>query len=259
MNKAEKINTACYIFALLCFLFSLAYVPTRAMLDPAFEQRAEYRIMIFQALMGLLFINLPAILTRVVGFCIPKLFSALFILFLWGSIFLGEVMSFYYRFPFFDDLLHLVSSVMLGLFGFSFADILSGQSLAAAPSVRSFDLDTSRGDVNSRATGLSPLARAVFAAFFAIGVGALWEVYEFTFDGVLGLNMQKYATEGVTVGEAKLIELVGRAALADTMTDLIIDCVGAGLTAAVGYASYKRGFPLFEPFRVTVRPKRLYK
>ena len=44
--------------------------------------------------------------------------------------------------------------------------------------------------------------------------------------------MQKFALENGT-------QLVGRAALADTMEDLIVDCIGAFTMSIIGYISLK--------------------
>ena len=68
-------------------------------------------------------------------------------------------------------------------------------------------------------------------------LGVVWEIYEFTFDGLLGLNMQKFALEGGA-------DLIGRAALVDTMKDLIVDCLGALIMSIIGYISliYKKGW-----------------
>ena len=63
-------------------------------------------------------------------------------------------------------------------------------------------------------------------------IGAVWEVYEFTFDGLLGLNMQKFALADGT-------ELSGHLALADTMKDIIVDILGAMVASAVGYISLR--------------------
>ena len=84
---------------------------------------------------------------------------------------------------------------------------------------------------------LSPLFVALFAFCFAVSIGCLWEIYEFVFDGALGLNMQKFMLES---GE----QLVGRAALADTMEDLIVDMMGAFVMSVIGYISlkYKKGW-----------------
>ena len=79
---------------------------------------------------------------------------------------------------------------------------------------------------------LSPAFVAFFAFCFAIMIGAFWEIYEFTGDGLFGLNMQKYMLENGT-------QLVGRAALGDTMKDIIVDVCGAGLACIIGYFSIK--------------------
>ena len=84
-----------------------------------------------------------------------------------------------------------------------------------------------------RGITLSPFFTAMFAFCFAVSVGALWEIYEYAFDGILGLNMQKFMLEDGT-------QLVGRAALDDTMKDIIIDVMGSLATAIVGYISIKR-------------------
>ena len=106
---------------------------------------------------------------------------------------------------------------MLGTLGFSVVALLN---------------NTNRIPVN-----LSPIFIAFFAFCFAMMLGAIWEIYEFTIDGIMHLNMQKYALENG-------VALVGRAALVDTMSDLIVDAIGAFVIATIGYIStkYKTGW-----------------
>ena len=67
----------------------------------------------------------------------------------------------------------------------------------------------------------APHFAIVFFAFcFAATIGVLWEVFEFSMDRLFGLNMQK-------------------SGLLDTMGDLVVDLIGAGLGAASGYAYLK--------------------
>ena len=80
---------------------------------------------------------------------------------------------------------------------------------------------------------LAPFFISLFAFSFALSVGALWEVYEFSFDYLLGLNMQKHTTSNG-------IGLVGREALSDTMKDIIIDAAAALFISALGYVLNKR-------------------
>ena len=105
-------------------------------------------------------------------------------------------------------MLHTFSGAMLGALGFSLVGILN---------------DEPRVHIN-----LSPFFVAFFAFCFAVAMGAIWEIYEFTVDGLLQLNMQKYMLENGTA-------LVGRAALMDTMEDLIVDAVGALTVTVLGY------------------------
>ena len=80
---------------------------------------------------------------------------------------------------------------------------------------------------------LSPFFISLFAFCFALAVGALWEIYEFSFDALLGLNMQKHTTE---TGAA----LVGTAALADTMKDIIVDALAALAVSIIGGITAKK-------------------
>ena len=81
---------------------------------------------------------------------------------------------------------------------------------------------------------LSPGFVAFFAFCFALACGAVWEIYEYLMDGLLHMNMQHFAVEDGT-------PLLGRAALLDTMKDLIVDALGALVIAVIGY------FPLRWP------------
>ncbi len=67
----------------------------------------------------------------------------------------------------------------------------------------------------------NPFVIAVFSLCFALAIGALWEIFEYSMDQTLGLNMQ-------------------RSGLADTMEDLIVDSIGALITSTIGYL-YLRG------------------
>lgn len=63
-------------------------------------------------------------------------------------------------------------------------------------------------------------AIAFFAFAFALSIGTLWELFEFAIDQTAGTNMQK-------------------SGLMDTMTDLIVNTIGAAFGAASGFAYLK--------------------
>jgi hypothetical protein len=58
------------------------------------------------------------------------------------------------------------------------------------------------------------IATITFA--LAVSVGTVWEIFEFVMDWYFGFNMQK-------------------SGLVDTMTDLLINAIGAAIAAAIGY------------------------
>ena len=64
---------------------------------------------------------------------------------------------------------------------------------------------------------LRPRFVALFAFTFSIGMGALWEIFEFSMDQLFNLNMQK-------------------SGLIDTMWDLIVDTAGALFISLVGWS-----------------------
>ena len=230
-RRSAALGRALYIITLSAFIFSAVYVSLRAAFDEGYRAVTEYKIMIFQSLFGILVVNLPSILERRFMWRIPAAFSAAFTVFLFAAIFLGEAGDFYYKIPIWDDLLHLSSSMMLGLLGFSLIDILNSRSSHSSLS-------------------LSPFFVSLFSVTFAMLFGVLWEIYEFLFDGILGLNMQKFMYMSES---GKLTELTGRAALADTMRDLITDLSGGVLVSIFGYVSLKTGNGWLEAFRVEIR------
>jgi uncharacterized membrane protein YjdF len=69
---------------------------------------------------------------------------------------------------------------------------------------------------------MRPSFVALFAFFFAVGLGAIWEIFEFGMDHFFGTNMQP-ATPGDPSG------------LTDTIHDLIVDTVGAAVIALAGW------------------------
>lgn len=66
----------------------------------------------------------------------------------------------------------------------------------------------------------APILISLFAFCFAVTVGVFWEIFEFCMDWFFGFNMQK-------------------SGLVDTMTDLMVDCLGAAIGAGSGFLYLK--------------------
>ena len=217
MNKT-KFEKALYWIVLATLVASIIYIITRIIMAPTtsadvgVRTKSSYTLMLVQCILGVVVMHLPDMLEKRFKRDILSPLVIIYLIFLYCAIYLGEVRNFYYNIANWDDILHTISGAMLGALGFSAVTILN---------------NTEKLPVN-----LSPLFVSLFAFCFAITMGVFWEFYEYSFDGLLGLNMQKFALEDGT-------ELVGRLALSDTMTDLFVDAVGAGIISILGGLSIK--------------------
>lgn len=70
----------------------------------------------------------------------------------------------------------------------------------------------------------------LFALSFAVLVGIIWEIWEFSTDHLMHLNCQRYA-------DVNNVDYVGHEAVIDTMMDIIADFVG-GLISAGALSLY---------------------
>lgn len=149
---------------------------------------------VFLAVTAAVFMLLPFVLQVTFSFYLPRVFSFFLALFVYGTLFLGEVHRFYYGVWWWDIMLHTASAFAIGLIA----------------------LMIIRFNVSRKTVQAKPVLLSIFAFSFAIMIGALWEIFEFSGDQLFGLNMQK---DG----------------LVDTMTDIIVDTVGALVAAVIGY------------------------
>jgi len=207
-------------FVFLSLLVSVIYIAIRLILAPSgagfpdqgIRVKSDYILMLLQCFLGMVVMLLPGILQRKLKIAIPSGMLVAFAIFLFCGVYLGEVHYFYFRVPHWDTMLHTFSGLSLGAVGLSIIRILNKSE--------------------SVPISLSPAFVAIFAFCFAVTIGVVWEIYEFTVDTIADLNMQKYITES---GEV----LVGAAALADTMKDLIVDSLGALVISIIGYVQMK--------------------
>lgn len=135
---------------------------------------------------------------------IPTSIAVITVLFIIVSLVLGSYFDFYERFTWLDDLLHTFYGAAFAVIGFIIIQYLS----------------IKRGVKNDI------LIVCLFSFCFAVAGGALWEIYEFTYDQITGGNMQRvnFGT-GVT----------------DTMHDIIVETIAAAVVNLYIYAYLKSG------------------
>lgn len=149
----------------------------------------------------------PAVLGDRLPVRIPPEYELLAILFVFASLFLGEFLSYYERFWWWDIALHTTSGLLLGILGFLLVYVLN---------------ESRRIGTHMRAGFV-----ALFAFAFAVAVGALWEIFEFAADQLFGTTMQKPM-------------LHDPSGLTDTMWDLIVDTLGAAVISGFGWWHMRR-------------------
>lgn len=143
-----------------------------------------------------IFTLLPTIMRRNYRVRQPIEIDFVIILFSYAALFLGEIHGYYTLLWWWDILLHGSSGILLGIAGFLLVYILNKEEQVHC--------------------NMKPVFVALFSFVFAIAIGVAWEIFEFCMDNAFGLNMQK-------------------SGLVDTMTDLIVNVVGASLVSFLGF------------------------
>ncbi|HHV98266.1 MAG TPA: hypothetical protein GXX36_01630 [Clostridiaceae bacterium] len=157
---------------------------------------------------------LPSIIEKKLSVDFPSEFEIAVLIFIFAALYLGEMRSYYVKYWWWDLFLHTFSGSIIGAIGFSLVDILNKNEKVAIK--------------------LSPIFVSIFSFCFALAIGALWEIYEFAMDTFFGLNMQK-------------------SGLVDTMTDLIVDTLGALVFSVLGYLHLKGKINLLDRFIGKIR------
>lgn len=156
-------------------------------------------IILFVSIIVFILTFIPLLFQKRYKINLPIEIELITVLFIYATLFLGEVHGYYTLFWWWDLLLHTGSALTLGFIGFTIMFILyKGNKVSA-----------------------SPIIIAIFSFSFALSIGAVWEIFEFTLDNLLGLNMQKTG-------------------LVDTMWDLIVDSIGALIASTFGYLYLKK-------------------
>lgn len=171
--------------------------------------------MIFENTLMILFVFVPPLFGMVARFQVPKALEIAFVSFCFSALVLGDLFDFYGRFAWWDTMLHGLSGLMLGIIGYVVVYALKNVGIS-----------------------MPPIFVSVWIICFSLALGALWEICEYVFDGIFGLNSQEFLTGSGTFDES--IPREGRDALKDTMDDLILDFVGAGIISVTSFIASRQ-------------------
>ncbi len=144
----------------------------------------------------LFLVHLPSLLKNYFSFYLPLQLDAAIGIFVFLSLFLGVLHNFYGRYSQWDSFLHFQSGLLLSIGGFVLMYSIHGQ--------------------NNKRLRLTPGFIAFSSFNFSIAASVLWEIYEFIADMKFDYGMQQGGNP-------------------DTMTDLILNVIGALIISTTAY------------------------
>lgn len=199
--------------------------------------RGNYENLFFCALALVLFL-VPSFIENNFKIELPQTLEIIILLFIFASVILGEMGSYYTKIPYWDTLLHTVNGFLCAAIGFAMTDVLNRNE-----------------NIKFK---LSPIFLAIVAFCFSMTIGVLWEFFEFFCDIFLKTDMQKdtminsISSVMLSTGIQKPVRVDGITNVAingkelglggyidiglyDTMKDLFVNFVGAMVFCIIGY------------------------
>jgi len=203
--------------------------------------RGNYENLFFCALALILFL-LPAFFEKNFGIDLPNTLEVVIMLFIFASVILGEMGSYYTKIPYWDTILHTVNGFLCAAIGFGLSDILNRNDKIKFK--------------------MSPIFLAVVAFCFSMTIGVLWEFFEFFWDIFMKTDMQKdtmvnsivstylgeSTKEPVAIENIRSVIIDGTElgikgyldiGLYDTMKDLFVNFIGAVVFSVIGFLYVK--------------------
>lgn len=199
---------------------------------------------VFYCALTLILLIMPSILQVEFKIELPTPLEIIILLFIFAAEVMGEIGSYYTKFPNWDTMLHTMNGFLAAAIGFSLVDILNRQK--------------------SDKFHLSPLYLSIVAFCFSMTIGVMWEFFECTMDVFFGMDMQKdtivhtinsvmldptrtqtivritdiqdVVVNGQTLGLGGYLDI----GLLDTMKDLFVNFVGAVIFSIIGYFYVKK-------------------
>ena len=200
--KKDKPTVVAYIILRLFVLIALVAA--------LFRQNYEN---VFVCVLTLLLYEIPALIERSFKIDLPTTLEVIVLLFIFAAEILGELQSYYVKFPYWDTMLHTVNGFLFAAFGFALVDIFNRNQKF---SVR-----------------MSPLYLAIVAFCFSFS-----SVY-LNPDGVnipvVVDNIADTAVNGQSLGINGYLDI----GLFDTMKDLIVNFIGAVIFSVIGFIYVK--------------------
>lgn len=209
-TKSQILRTVLYAFVRIESLAMIIYAIIGLVVNFNNREDSRYGFIITQAVCLTALTFLPAIVGKLFKVKLPISMEILYLLFTTSCLLLGEIFEFYILFSWWDDVLHTFSGSFIAVIGFIIIYFLN-----------------EKRDVPLH---LSPGFIILFCFCFALACECIWETFEFTMDGLVGSNMQRFMDN-----YDNTILFEGREALADTMGDIIETIIGSSIFCVIAF------------------------
>ena len=194
---------------------------------------------VFLCLLTLVLLTVPSFIQVQWKIELPTGLEIVMLIFIFAAEILGEISSYYIKYPLWDTILHTINGFLMAAIGFSLVDLLNQH--------------------NKETFNLSPAFMAVVAFCFSMTIGVVWEFFEFGMDTLFGLDMQKdtiihtinsvaldptRTNTVVRIEDIQTVLINGQdlglggyldIGLIDTMKDLIVNFIGAFIFSVIGF------------------------
>ena len=124
---------------------------------------------VFVCALTLILFLIPPFVEKKFSIKLPTALEITVYIFVFCAEILGEISSFYVRYPIWDTLLHTTSGFIFAAFGFCLLDLLN----------------------RNKKVNFSPLTLTLMAFCFSMTIGVMWEFFEFFADRFMSYDMQK--------------------------------------------------------------------
>ncbi len=220
-NWRDRILTTVRLLLLASLFLNLFFVGSEIFLDgdvsktEIFEELYKRLELGFWTLITLLLTFVPGYIRKHQKLNIPEILEITIVLFVYTGMFFSVRFDMYYRFWWWDDLLHTLAGIIIGFVSFIFMYKIN---LHYKLNIR-------------------PGFLAFLAFTIAVTAGVLWEILEFTSDVLFKTAHQKWNLPDTEIMIGKPYQGSG---LRDTMSDLIVNGFGAFFTSLFCYFLYKK-------------------
>ena len=194
---------------------------------------------VFLCILTLILLIMPSLVQINLKIELPTALEITILIFIFAAEILGEIQSYYIKFPFWDTVLHTINGFLMAAIGFALVDILNRS--------KKFSIQ------------LSPVFVAIVAFCFSMTIGVIWEFFECAMDQIFNLDMQKdtivhsihsvmldptNSNIAVGIGNIRDVTVNGESlglggyldiGLLDTMKDLFVNFIGAVVFSVIGY------------------------